>query len=168
VTAYSDSFLGATFIETPTSVSFGATDDTSIVVNADGTFSNVGLGTTGFYFEMTPNAGAGANAWVADPFTTVTGLTPCTLYTFRVKARNLESVETPFTVAVGQFTTGCTGCLLEGDVNNSSNVDANDIAGFVRVKTGTPIGGDMVQCADMGNGDLDLDIAEFVSILVGP
>src|SRR6185436_1361909 len=72
-TGYSATVLGATGIETPTGVSFGAIDDTSIVVNADGTFSNLGFGSTGFFFEMTPAAGSGANVWVADPTTTVTG-----------------------------------------------------------------------------------------------
>jgi hypothetical protein len=38
-TSYSMTILAGTAIETPTGVSFGATDNTSIVVNADGTFS---------------------------------------------------------------------------------------------------------------------------------
>lgn len=168
VTGYSATVLGATDVETPTGVSFGTIDDTSMVVNADGTFTNVGFGTTGFFFEITPPDGTGGNVWVSNPNTTITGLNPCTQYTIRAKARNFQSNETAFTNSVQQFTTGCTGCLLEGDVNHNGTVDGDDIAGFTRVKLGVPSGGDFVLCADMGNGDLDLDIAEFVSVLTGP
>jgi hypothetical protein len=172
VTSYSAAVLGASGIETPTGVSFGATDDTSMVVNADGTFTNVtdpAFGSTAFFFELTPPDGSGANTWVIAPTTTITGLTPCTQYTIRAKARNFQATETPYTDAVVHFTTGCTGCLMEGDMNNNGVVDGDDIAGFTRTKLGVPIGGDYPLCADMGNGgDLDLDTAEFVNLLLGP
>ena len=43
-----------------------------------------------------------------------------------------------------------------------------DIAGFVRAKLGqTPLPDENPACADYGNGDLDLDIANFVADLIG-
>jgi serralysin len=59
-------------------------------------------------------------------------------------------------------------CTTPGDINNNGLVNADDIAGFVRAKLGTSIPGDSPACADMGNGNLDADIAEFVGILAGP
>jgi hypothetical protein len=53
-------------------------------------------------------------------------------------------------------------------MNSSGIVDGDDIAGFVRTKLGTPESGDAAACADLGNGDMDLDIAEFVEILTAP
>jgi hypothetical protein len=167
-TQYSAESVAYTLIETPLSVSFGATDDSSIVVNADGTFTNLGFGSTGFYFEMNPPAGSGANNWVSDPTVTVTGLTPCTQYTFRVKARNLNGDETPFTGSAIQATTGCTGCLLLGDVNGSGSVEGGDIGGFIHAKLGIPQGGEFSQCADYGTGTLEDDTSMFVNDLLGP
>jgi subtilisin family serine protease len=166
-TAFSAIVLAGTAIETPTNVQFGTVTDTSIDVQAAGSFSNVGFGSTGFYFEMTPAAGAGANQWIGTASTTITGLNPCTNYTFRVKARNFQSVETAFTAPAPQSTTGCL-CVLPGDINGDSLVNGDDIGGYARVKLGVPAGGDNAACADFGNNDLDLDTAEFVTILLGP
>jgi predicted outer membrane repeat protein len=166
-TAYSSTGLGATAIQTPTGVSFGATDDTSIVVNADGFFTNIGFGSTGFYFEMVPPDGVGANAWVGAASTTITGLTPCTMYTFRVKARNFNNDETPFTSTAVQPTTGCTACLMLGDVNGNLSVEGGDIMGFCHVKLGTPQPGETPECADYGTGTLEGDTSEFVDDLLG-
>ncbi len=61
----------------------------------------------------------------------------------------------------------CT-CEQDGDVNGDGSVDGMDIAGFARVKLGTPDDGDVVDCADFDNsGDLNLDIADFVAALLG-
>ncbi|GJQ25135.1 MAG: hypothetical protein HBSAPP02_01670 [Phycisphaerae bacterium] len=58
------------------------------------------------------------------------------------------------------------GCSMLGDVNGSGGLDGGDIAGFVRVKTGTPIGGDNVACAEYCTGTLAGDIAAFVNDLL--
>jgi len=165
LTGYTSTINSPTHIETPASVSFGTVTGTSIEVFADGTFTNIGFISTGFFFEMTPAAGSGANTWVGTPTTTVTGLTPGVTYTFRAKARNWTSLETPFCDPNGATTPGGT-CSLEGDVNNDTVLNASDIAGFVRCKLGTQIPADQCPCSDMGNGDLQLDIDEFVAALL--
>lgn len=165
LTGYSSTINSPTHIETPVSVSFGTITDTSIEVFADGTFTNIGFISTGFFFEMTPAAGRGANVWVASPTTTVTGLTPGVTYTFRARARNWSGLETPFSSPNGATTPGGS-CTLEGDVNNDSVLNALDIAGFVRCKLGTQIPEDQCLCADLGNGDLQLDVDEFIAALL--
>lgn len=57
-------------------------------------------------------------------------------------------------------------CTLLGDINGDSVVDGQDIAGYVRVKMGTPDGGDNASCADYGNGNLDDDTNDFINDLV--
>jgi subtilisin family serine protease len=98
-TQYSPNALGSSAIETPTGLVFGAPTGGVISVSASGSFTNMGFGSTGFYFEMTPAAGSGANTWLPTPATTVTDLRPGATYTFRAKARNFQSAETPFTSA---------------------------------------------------------------------
>lgn len=96
----------------------------------------------------------------------LTGMQPDTTYTFEVKARNSNSIETAFGATAAETTTSIGTCSIPGDVNNSGGLDALDIAGYVRVKMGTPDGGDVVSCADFGNGDIDLDTVEFVDLLL--
>lgn len=96
----------------------------------------------------------------------LTGMQPETQYTFAVKARNQSLVETAFGPTAAQSTTSTTFCAVLGDVNNSTLLEGGDIAGFVRVKLGVPDPGDVVPCADYGNGDVALDTAEFVDDLL--
>ena len=96
----------------------------------------------------------------------LTGMQPETQYTFAVKARNQSLIETAFGPSASLSTTSTSFCALLGDVNNSTILDGEDIAGFVRVKLGVPDPGDMVPCADYGNGDVALDTAEFVDDLL--
>ena len=160
-----------TFIESPTTFFFGTVTDTSIgltAFNPSGAFSNLAVGNSGLFFEMTPPGGVNANVWVQSQFVDVTGLTPGTMYTVRVKARNQLGVETPFTFAQSTTTTGSAGCALVGDVNQDGLVNGEDIDGYLRAKLGQPpaLGEDPL-CADFGNGgDLTLDTAAFVSSLL--
>jgi hypothetical protein len=165
-TSYSPTLLGGTAIETPVGISFSGVTATSMVVTATGTLSNPGFGSTGFFFEMTPAAGSGANVWSASTSANITGLTPCTQYSFRVKARNFQATETPYTETFAQTTTGCPACSLLGDVNGSANVNGDDVAGFVRVKLGNPIGGDNPACANYNTGTLAGDVAAFAADLL--
>ena len=104
-TAYSPTSLRTTLIETPTGVSFGTVTDHSIGLNAMGTLTNLGLGSSGVYFDSTTTGGdGGINAWQQMTTDTATGLLPNTNYTFQVKARNQISVETPYSPTAAKVT----------------------------------------------------------------
>ena len=57
-------------------------------------------------------------------------------------------------------------CSLMGDVNDDGVLDALDVAGFTRVKLGTPEPGDNQACADYGTGTLAGDVQAFVDDLL--
>lgn len=60
-----------------------------------------------------------------------------------------------------------TRCILRGDINKDTIIDALDIAGFVRAKLGqTPQAAENPTCADYG-GTLEEDIAAFTADLLG-
>ncbi|QDV89039.1 Fibronectin type III domain protein [Phycisphaerae bacterium RAS2] len=168
VTAYSTTITAGMPIQTPTGVGFSNVTSTSMTVQALGTFTNVGFLQTGFYYELTPPDGSGANAWVTGAgaaSVNLTGLVPCTEYTLRIKARNFQSDETPFTDAVAQFTIGC-DCKLLGDIDGDGFVTGSDIAGFVRAKLGSPLETDNAGCADYKTETLDGDTALFTADLL--
>lgn len=98
---------------------------------------------------------------------TASGMQPETQYTFVVRARNLDGIETADGASASYSTLAVGSCDMLGDVDDSEVVDALDIAGFVRVKLGIPEGGDQIGCADYGNGDVMLDTNEFVEDLLG-
>ncbi len=162
---------GVTYIETPTGLSFGAVTDTTIEATADGVFTDLTLGQSGLFFEMTPPHGTGANAWVQTETVIVTGLTPGTLYTFRVKSRNAAGLEPPASW-VGPFmqsTTGVAPCAVAGDLNGDGFVQGDDVAGYVRAKLGqAPAPGENSACADYGTGTLAGDTALFITDLLAP
>ena len=165
----SPALSGTTFIESPMIIFFGAPTDTSVSLtasNPNGVFSNLAVDSSGLFFEMTPSGGVNANVWVQAQFVDVTGLTPGTEYTVRVKARNRLGVETPFSPSQTVTTTG--GCTLVGDVNQDGLINGADIGGYVRAKLmQAPALGEDPLCADFGNGgDLALDTAAFVSALL--
>lgn len=165
---FSSNFTAATHIETPTGVTIGTVTANSVQLTAAGSFTNVGFLQTGFFFEVFPPHGSGGNVWISSPSVTVTGLSPCTAYTFRVRARNFQAVETPFSPATMQATGGCPTCALSGDVNGDAARNGLDIAGFIRVKLGLALLGDNAACADYSTGTLAGDIAAFTNDLLGP
>jgi hypothetical protein len=168
-TGASPTLFTATLIETPTTVSFGTVTENSIEVTADGSFSNLLTGSSGLFFEMTPAAGAGANVWVQSQMITVTGLSPSTMYTFSVKARNQNAVETALGTPDSTTTSPVPGCALPGDVSDDGILNGVDIAAYLRVKLGAPDPGDNPDCADFGNGgNLALDTEDFVAALLAP
>jgi len=104
-TAYSSPATTATLIETPTGLSFSGVTTTSVGLSATGTLSNLTAGSSGVYFDSTTVGGdGGINVWVQTTTGTATGLTPNTAYTFQVKARNKNAVETPYSPAANQAT----------------------------------------------------------------
>lgn len=58
------------------------------------------------------------------------------------------------------------GCTTPGDVDGSGILDGNDIAGFVRVSLGSPIGGDNAACAEYCTGSLSSNVDAFVTDLL--
>ena len=104
-TTYSGNSSTATYIETPTGISFGTTTINSIVLNATGTLTNLTVGSSGVYFDSTTSGGdTGINAWITTTTDTATSLAANTLYTFQVKARNQNSVETAYSGSASQPT----------------------------------------------------------------
>lgn len=104
-TTYSANAATATWIETPTGVSFGGVTANSIVLNAGGALSNLTTGASGVYFDSTTAGGdGGINAWVSSTVDTAAGLSPNTTYTFRVKARNQNSLETAYSPTASKTT----------------------------------------------------------------
>jgi len=166
----------ATFIETPTALSFGTITDNSIQVTAPGTFTRLTASSSGLYFEVldpgdNPVGGAQANAWVQVQTITASGLSPGTTYRFRVKARNYYGQnETPWYPTVGyvsQATTGGATCSLLGDINQDGLINGLDVGGFVRAKLGGSMEpGENAACANYG-GTLEQDTTDFVTDLLG-
>jgi len=96
-------------------------------------------------------------------------LQPQTTYTFQVKARNFDGVETALGLAASIDTLPApVTCSLQGDVNQDGVVNGSDIGGYVRAKLGqTPAPGEEPTCADFGTGDLNMDTSLFVNLLLG-
>ncbi len=104
-TAYSTEAAALTLIETPTGVGYGTVTTSSIDLQALGTLTNLTLGQSGVYFDsVTVGGDGGLNAWVQVTTATATGLTPDKQYTFRVKARNQNAVETFYGPSSSKFT----------------------------------------------------------------
>ncbi len=117
-TAASSELIGSTLIETPSGVLATNVTTSSMVLSANGTFTNVGLQQTGFYFELTPQTGQGANQWVTTPSTVVTGLQPGTIYRMRVKARNWQAFETPYSSRSHSRTHGGSPLAVDQQIND--------------------------------------------------
>ncbi len=80
---------------------------------------------------------------------------------------------TQHTITVGTYGRGAwravlpsSTCALLGDVNDDGHVNGADIAGYVRVKLGSPGVDDVVSCADYGTGNLTDDTVLFVADLL--
>jgi len=67
---------------------------TTVDLEAFGEFPNLSQAQSGVYFEC-PGAG-GINTWIKQTTATATNLTPNTEYTFKVKSRNGDAVETEY------------------------------------------------------------------------
>jgi hypothetical protein len=138
-TTYSSNSATFTRIETPTDITFGTVTNNSIVLNAGGTFTNLTTSPSGLYFDSTTTGGdGGINAWITVTTDTATGLSPNTSYTFQVKARNQNSLETAYGPGAAKATlanvptaptlSGATITTLNLDVNVNSNPAATEFA----------------------------------------
>jgi len=166
VSALSSDIQTATLIQAPVGLGFSGSSDTTISVTAAGSFTNLAVGMSGLFFEMTPAEGTGANEWVQTTSLVVTGLTPGTYYTFKVKARNQVGIETAFTGTSSIFTTGCSH---PGDADGNSVVNGHDVDGFIRFWFGTSLETDNPFCAFFGTFTLEDEVAAFVAaVLAAP
>lgn len=131
-TPYGGASAKATLIETPTGVAFGTLTSNSIELIAAGTLPNLDVGSSGVYFDSTTTGGdGGINAWVQTNTDIATGLSPNTSYTFKVKARNQDSIETNYCATASKMTlpidpapptlSNVTRTTLDLDVNANGN-----------------------------------------------
>ncbi|MEK7812688.1 MAG: hypothetical protein AAB296_02920, partial [Candidatus Desantisbacteria bacterium] len=117
--AYSSSTSKYTLVETPNVPTFGTVTSTSIVINASGS-SNIASGSSGYYFDsVTAGGDGGINVWTQSTTGTATGLSPNTQYTFQVKGRNGNGVETSWSTSASRWTApsipSITSCTAQTD-----------------------------------------------------
>lgn len=131
-TGYSSSEAVYTLTDVP-SLSVNTLGAESITLTADN-LNNVASGSSGAYFDCTSeNCDEGINEWVQTSTDTVTGLTSNTLYTFVVKARNGDGIETEYSgelvlysgafvpgePTVSQVSTSSLSVRIDTNLNNS-------------------------------------------------
>jgi len=97
---------------TPTGIMPMTSFSTSLKVSATGTLPSIAVGSSGLYFEETTTSQN--SGWIQVNEWTLTGLQPNTEYTFRVKARNQEGVETAFS-PTGTNMTGAASPAVTAD-----------------------------------------------------
>ncbi|MBI4567754.1 MAG: hypothetical protein HY719_05085 [Planctomycetes bacterium] len=118
--AGSNSVAKYTAIETPATPTFGATTSSSLVLNTSGV-SNVAAGSSGVWFESTNGGNTGIQAWVQVTTDTATALSPNTSYTFQVKARNGDGLETGWSSTSSRYTLpGIPTGLAKSDLTTNS------------------------------------------------
>jgi predicted outer membrane repeat protein len=102
-TAYAVSVSAYTAIETPTGITFGTITTDSIQVQSRNTPSNLAQGESGLWLE---NVITGqTSSWQRNnSFWTSDGLLPNHSYGFRVKARNGDSIQTPYSETLYTYT----------------------------------------------------------------
>jgi hypothetical protein len=94
-----------TYIGAPTGLAFGAVTNSTLELQAQGTFPNLTSGDSGIYFDSTtPGGDGGLNEWIQSTSDTATGLLPNTEYTFQAKARNGDGVETNYGPSHSKYT----------------------------------------------------------------
>lgn len=100
-TAYSSTVLRYTHMPAPTNVLVLNVSATTADLKAIGSFPNLALGQSGVKFHSpTPGGNGGIDEWIKSTADQATSLTPNTEYTFLVKSRNGDAVETAW--AAGQ------------------------------------------------------------------
>lgn len=131
-TAYSSTEATATYIETPAGLFLFPQGPTSVTLFLSSSVTNLTVGSSGLYFDSTtPGGDGGLNEWIQETIDTATDLTPDTIFTFRVKARNQNAVETPWSTTVTYTTPAAVpgapilsnpGCYtMDLDVDPSNN-----------------------------------------------
>lgn len=111
-----------TLIDPPTDIQFSNVGPTSVMLNALGDFPNLSADQSGLFFEQIsgPNSG-----WIQSTSTTFSELQPDTDYSFRVKARNGDGIETTFAVAnihTAQTNAAQLQLILSAGVNDNTQL----------------------------------------------
>jgi len=102
-TSYSSTSDSYSAIEVPT-LAIDAVTTTTADLSVSGV-SNVGLGTSGVYFDCTSaSCDTGINSWLQTTSDTATGLSPNVQYTFQAKGRNGDSTETSYSSTSDSYT----------------------------------------------------------------
>lgn len=102
-TTWSGSASAYTLIATPSAPSTNVLDTDRIALSVP-TAANLAAGASGLFFECTSGSTSGIDTWVKSLSDTAEGLTANTEYTFRVKARNGDAVETGYSGTVTAWT----------------------------------------------------------------
>lgn len=112
-----------TLIETPTGINFATKTDVTIVLSATsatGSFTNLDKDDSGLYFESTPAGNTGALGWTKSIDVTDYNLNSNELYTYYVKARNGDRIETALSSSFSITTLAATPSLtVVGDYNET-------------------------------------------------
>jgi hypothetical protein len=104
--------------------------DTTVTLQAQGV-NNYSQGSSGFYFDCTTGTGcdSGINEWVATDTDTVVGLDSDTQYSFKVKARNHDGVETEYStnsVDIYTYSTQPAISSVDGATTNSLDLSIDN------------------------------------------
>ena len=144
-----------TLANAPEAAPFSGVTETSIQANWTAN------GNPSWTEYLCENTTTGTNSgWTTDTYWDCTGLTCGTTYSFTVKARNRDGVETVSTELGSQSTQLC---AEKGDLNGDSNVDLSDaiFALQVMARKHPP---NVYSSADV-NGDGKIGLAEIIFIL---
>jgi hypothetical protein len=160
-TAWSPTSASYTLANLPGVAAFTNITQTSIRANWTANGNPAG---TQYYCQ---NTTAGTNfGWTTNTFWNSTGLTCNSTYSFRVKARNADGIETAWRSLGSQSTQPC-GNPCEGDFDNDKDVDGSDLAVFAAdfgrtdCATGPPCEGDFDSDNDVDGSDLAVFAADF-------
>jgi hypothetical protein len=149
-TGYSTIGYRYTLANLPGAAGFSNITETSIRANWTANGNSAG---TQYYCQ---NITAGTNSgWITGTFWNSTGLNPGTAYTFQVKARNGDGVETGWTSLGSQST--LTGDICEGNFDGDNDVDGSDLAVFAADFGRTDCGTGGLPCEGNFDGDNDVD-----------
>lgn len=95
VTAASSTGNVYTLMPTPQGCTASNVTATTVDLSLIGTLPNLTSGSSGIlFYSPTPGGNGGINEWIQTTTDQATGLTPNTVYTFQVKARNGDAIET--------------------------------------------------------------------------
>jgi V8-like Glu-specific endopeptidase len=161
MTPYSPYSYKYTLSNTPGAAAF--TDITQTSIRANWTANGNPAGTQYFCENITAETNSG---WTTTTSWNSTGLTCGTSYSFRVKARNGDGVETGWTSLGSQSTLPCAP-PCEGDFNGDKDVDGSDLAVFAAdfgrtdCGSGPPCEGDFDKDGDVDGSDLAIFAADF-------